>query len=104
MRLALEAVGVQRCALRVRTSDGTNKLVRVVEHKHVCAHCGESLWVAEGAEVAHACDPAAVARTQERARRHGLEDARSVAQTQEVTQLKAEIARLNEQLKVVSGT
>ena len=87
MRLALEAVGVQRCALRVRTSDGTNKLVRVVEHKHVCAHCGESLWVAEGAEVAHACDPAAVARTQALDAtiasltrvREGLEEARSLA-------------------------
>ena len=42
--------------------------------------------------------------SEERARRQGLEDVRSVAQTQEVTQLKAEIARLNERLKVVSGT
>ena len=53
----MEATGVQRCALRLGSQDGVNKLVRVVEHKHVCAHCGESLWVAEGASpVGHVCD------------------------------------------------
>lgn len=53
----MEATGVQRCALRVRTSDGTNKLVRVVELQHVCAHCGEAVWCAEGApHVDHVCE------------------------------------------------
>ena len=52
----MEATGVQRCALRLGSQDGVNKLMRVVEHKHVCAHCGESLWVAEGVEVDHVCD------------------------------------------------
>ena len=34
-----------------------NKLVRVVEHKHVCAHCGEAVWCAVGAlPVEHVCD------------------------------------------------
>ena len=83
----MESTGVQRCALRVRTSDGTNKLVRVVELQHVCTHCGEALWVDAGAEVAHACDPAAVARVQALDAtiasltrvREGLEEARSLA-------------------------
>ena len=80
----MEPTGVQRCALRVRTSDGTNKLVRVVEHKHVCAHCGEVGWVAEGVEVDHACDERRI-RAREHADavlrrlvavRDGIEDAR----------------------------
>ena len=83
----MEPTGVQRCALRLGSQDGVNKLVRVVEDKHMCTHCGEAVWVAEGAEVAHVCDPAAVARTQaldatiaSLARvREGLEEARAPA-------------------------
>ena len=52
----MEATGCKRCALRLGTRDGETKLMRVVEYKYACAHCGESLWVAEGAEVAHVCD------------------------------------------------
>ena len=53
----MEATGCKRCALRLGTRDGETKLMRVVEHEHVCAHCGESLWVAEGASpVDHVCD------------------------------------------------
>ena len=81
---AMEAAGVQRCALRLGSQDGVNKLMRVVEHKHVCAHCGEVGWVAEGVEVAHVCDERRI-RAREHADavlrrlvavRDGIEDAR----------------------------
>ena len=81
----MEATGVQRCALRLGTRDGETKLMRVVELQHVCAHCGESLWVAEGASPAeHVCDERRL-RAREHADavlrrlvavRDGIEDAR----------------------------
>ena len=81
----MEPTGVQRCALRVRTSDGTNKLVRVVEHQYVCTHCGEAVWVADGASPAdHVCEERRI-RAREHADavlrrlvavRDGIEDAR----------------------------
>ena len=80
----MEPTGVQRCALRLGSQDGINKLVRVVEHKHVCAHCGEVVWCADGAEVEHVCDERRL-RAREHADavlrrlvavRDGIEDAR----------------------------
>ena len=84
----MEATGCKRCALRLGTRDGETKLMRVIEHEHVCAHCGESLWVAEGASpVDHVCDERRI-RAREHADavlrrlvavRDGIEDARMLA-------------------------
>ena len=53
----MEATGCKRCALRLGTRDGETKLMRVVEHRHVCTHCGEAVWCAEGTSPAdHVCD------------------------------------------------
>ncbi len=81
----MEPTGVQRCALRLGSQDGVNKLVRVVEYKHVCAHCGEVVWFAEGApHVDHVCEERRL-RAREHADavlrrlvavRDGIEDAR----------------------------
>ena len=81
----MEATGVQRCALRLGSQDGVNKLMRVVEYKHVCAHCGEAVWVDAGASPTdHVCDERRI-RAREHADavlrrlvavRDGIEDAR----------------------------
>ena len=81
----MEATGVQRCALKLGSQDGVNKLVRVVEHRHVCTHCGEAVWCAEGTSPAeHVCNERRL-RAREHADavlrrlvavRDGIEDAR----------------------------
>ena len=81
----MEPTGVTRCALRLGSQDGVNKLVRVVEHQYVCTHCGEAVWVADGASPAdHVCDDRRI-RAREHADavlrrlvavRDGIEDAR----------------------------
>ena len=83
----MEQTGVQRRALRLGSQDGINKLVRVVEHQHVCAQCGEVLWIADGASPAdHVCDERRL-RAREHADavlrrlvavRDGIEDARTL--------------------------
>ena len=53
----MEATGCKRCALRLGTRDGETKLMRVVEYKYACAHCGEAVWCADGTSPAdHVCD------------------------------------------------
>ena len=81
----MEPTGVQRCALRLGSQDGVNKLMRVVEYKHVCAHCGEVVWCVDGTSPAdHVCDERRL-RAREHADavlrrlvavRDGIEDAR----------------------------
>ena len=81
----MEPTGVTRCALRLGSQDGVNKLMRVVEMQHACAHCGEAVWCADGtSHVDHVCDERRI-RAREHADavlrrlvavRDGIEDAR----------------------------
>ena len=83
----MEQTGRERRTLRLRASNGANTITEVKQTQYVCAVCAQTVWVDAGAEVAHVCDPAAVARVQALDAtiasltrvREGLEEARSLA-------------------------
>ena len=83
----MERTGRERRTLRLRPKNGANTIEKINQTQYFCAVCAQTMWVDAGAEVAHACDPAAVARTQALDAtiasltrvREGLEEARSLA-------------------------
>ena len=82
----MERTGRERRTLRLRPLNGANTIEKITQTQFLCTVCAQTIWVDAGAEVAHTCDPAAVARVQALDAtiasptrvREGLEEARAL--------------------------